>query len=42
MNDAAWLKQTQAFLIDLDGTLYRGKEVIPDAPDFIRWLEKTG
>jgi 4-nitrophenyl phosphatase len=42
VNDVAWLKQTKAFLIDLDGTLYRGKEVIPDAPDFIRWLEKTG
>lgn len=41
-NDPSWLKQTQAFLIDLDGTLYRGKEVIPDAPDFIRWLEETG
>jgi 4-nitrophenyl phosphatase len=42
MNDASWLKKTQAYLIDLDGTLYRGKEVISDAPDFIRWLEQTG
>lgn len=42
MNDASWLQRTEAFLIDLDGTLYRGKEVIPDAPRFIEWLEGTG
>ncbi|HEU4965203.1 MAG TPA: TIGR01457 family HAD-type hydrolase [Bacilli bacterium] len=42
MNEAAWLQNAEAFLLDLDGTLYRGKEVIPDAPDFIRWLEETG
>jgi 4-nitrophenyl phosphatase len=42
MNEARWLQQTEAFLIDLDGTLYRGKKVIPDAPAFIKWLEETG
>ncbi|TCP53278.1 4-nitrophenyl phosphatase [Tumebacillus sp. BK434] len=42
MSDTAWLQETEAFLIDLDGTLYRGKDVIPDAPAFIRWLEATG
>ncbi|ASS77236.1 TIGR01457 family HAD-type hydrolase [Tumebacillus algifaecis] len=36
------MKETEAFLIDLDGTLYRGTEVIPDAPAFICWLEQTG
>lgn len=41
-NETSWLRETEAFLIDLDGTLYRGKEVIPDAPAFIRWLEETG
>jgi 4-nitrophenyl phosphatase len=42
LSETRWLKETEAFLIDLDGTLYRGNEAIPDAPDFIRWLEKTG
>jgi 4-nitrophenyl phosphatase len=41
VNEAAWLKQIKAFLIDLDGTLFRGQEVIPDAPAFIEWLHRT-
>lgn len=41
MTDTSWLKRTEAFLLDLDGTLYRGTEVIPDAPDFLRWLIET-
>lgn len=42
VNDASWLKETEAYLIDLDGTLYRGTEVIPDAPAFVEWLKRTG
>lgn len=42
MNEASWLSQTRAYLLDLDGTLFRGKEVIPDAPAFIEWLKSTG
>lgn len=42
MNDSLWLKQIDAYLIDLDGTLYRGTEVIDDAPEFIKWLQRTG
>jgi 4-nitrophenyl phosphatase len=42
VNELSWLKQTEAFLIDLDGTLFRGTEVIPDAPAFIQWLQDTG
>ena len=30
----------KAYLIDLDGTMYRGNQVIEDAPDFIEWLRK--
>lgn len=30
------------FLIDLDGTLYRGEEKIPDAPPFLHWLRQEG
>ena len=35
----------EGYLIDLDGTMYRGKEKIPAAPSFIRRLHaanKTG
>ena len=28
-----------AFLIDLDGVIYRGNELLPGAKDFISWLE---
>lgn len=28
----------EGYLIDLDGTMYRGKEKIPAAPSFIRRL----
>lgn len=41
MSETLWLKETEAYLIDLDGTLYRGKEVIDDAPEFIKWLQRT-
>lgn len=40
--DLTWLKQTDAYLIDLDGTLYRGNEVIDDAPAFVEWLQSSG
>lgn len=33
------LGKYSAFLLDLDGTIYRGKEVIPEAPRFIEWLK---
>lgn len=33
------MKFYQAYLIDLDGTIYRGNQVIQEAPGFIRWLK---
>ncbi len=36
------MKQYQGFLIDLDGTVYRGKEVIPEAVRFIERLKEEG
>ncbi|BCJ88264.1 TIGR01457 family HAD-type hydrolase [Effusibacillus dendaii] len=30
------------FLIDLDGTIYRGNELLPGAKEFIAWLERIG
>ena len=31
----------KAYFIDLDGTMYKGKERIPTAEDFIRRLQKA-
>lgn len=36
------MKQYRAYLIDLDGTMYRGNQVIEEAPEFIRWLKEKG
>jgi 4-nitrophenyl phosphatase len=32
----------KAYLIDLDGTVYRGGVVIEEAPEFIQWLKRQG
>ncbi|KGA95601.1 HAD family hydrolase [Alkalihalobacillus alcalophilus ATCC 27647 = CGMCC 1.3604] len=36
------MKKYQGFLIDLDGTIYRGKEKIDEAIQFVKELEKRG
>jgi 4-nitrophenyl phosphatase len=36
------MKQYKGYLIDLDGTMYRGTEVIKEAGDFVRRLQKKG
>lgn len=36
------MKRYQAYLIDLDGTMYRGEEVIPEAIIFIKNLNEKG
>lgn len=33
------LQKYNTFLLDLDGTIYRGKEVIAETPKFIEWLK---
>ncbi|CAM3029655.1 TIGR01457 family HAD-type hydrolase [Sporolactobacillus spathodeae] len=35
-------KAYRTFLLDLDGTVYRGKESIPEAVDFVKNLKKKG
>jgi NagD protein len=30
------------YLIDMDGVIYKGSEVIPGAPEFIAWLQDSG
>ncbi|MBA4602763.1 TIGR01457 family HAD-type hydrolase [Thermoactinomyces mirandus] len=34
------MKRYKGYFIDLDGTLFRGDEVIPGAPEFVAWLNK--
>jgi 4-nitrophenyl phosphatase len=36
------MKQYKAYLLDLDGTVYRGSEVIPEAVTFIQYLRAEG
>lgn len=36
------LKNIRCFLLDMDGTFYLGKNLIPGAMDFLEALEKTG
>lgn len=36
------MKQYKGYLIDLDGTMYRGKEVIPEAVHFVKRLKDAG
>lgn len=36
------MKRYKGYLIDLDGTMYRGKEVIKEAGDFVRRLKEKG
>lgn len=35
------MKQYKGYLIDLDGTVYRGNEIIPEAVDFVKRLKKS-
>ena len=36
------LKETKLFLLDMDGTIYLGDEIIPGAIEFINGLQKAG
>jgi 4-nitrophenyl phosphatase len=36
------MKMYRGFFLDLDGTLFRGTEVIPGAIQFVEWLESQG
>lgn len=40
--DRAVLRRIRHFLLDLDGTIYLGKTIIPGAAEFIRFLRDTG
>lgn len=36
------MREYKAYCLDLDGTVFRGREVIPEAADFIERLQKKG
>lgn len=42
MSERIALTELRGFIFDLDGTLYRGNEVIPGAAEFIADLRRTG
>lgn len=35
-----WITDFTTYLIDLDGVVYRGEDLLPGAPEFVRWLNK--
>ncbi|HEV2405739.1 MAG TPA: hypothetical protein VGR88_09810, partial [Ktedonobacterales bacterium] len=36
------MKDFRAFLLDLDGVIYRGDQVLPGAREFVEWADATG
>ncbi len=36
------MKDYQTYLLDLDGVVYRGEQVLPGAREFVAWLDATG
>ncbi len=36
------MKDFRAFLLDLDGVIYRGNQLLPGAREFVEWVDSTG
>src|SRR5258707_12020164 len=36
------MRDFHAFLLDLDGVVYRGEQVLPGAREFVEWADATG
>jgi HAD superfamily hydrolase (TIGR01450 family) len=36
------MKDFRAYLLDLDGVIYRGEQVLPGARDLVEWIDATG
>src|SRR5258707_13966723 len=36
------MRDFRAFLLDLDGVVYRGEQVLPGAREFVEWADATG
>ena len=32
------LRAKAAFICDMDGVIYHGNKLLPDVPEFVRWL----
>ena len=41
MQDLAFLREKKAFICDMDGVIYHGNSLIPNAKAFLEWLEKN-
>src|SRR5215510_13919001 len=36
------MRAFRAFVLDLDGVVYRGEQVLPGAREFVEWADATG
>lgn len=36
------LLQKQGFIIDMDGVIYHGNNLLPEAKEFVNWLKEEG
>lgn len=39
---ATWLSAARGFVLDMDGVLYRGNQLIPEVPEFLNSLRRAG
>lgn len=40
--DLSALRNKNAFICDMDGVIYHGNRIIPNVPEFVRWLRENG
>jgi HAD superfamily hydrolase (TIGR01457 family) len=40
--DSEWLRKVKYFALDMDGTIYLGKKLLPGALDFLQYLRQSG
>src|SRR5262249_11976420 len=36
------MREYRAFLLDLDGVIYRGNQLLPGAREFVEWIDSSG
>ena len=39
MNELAHIRSKAGFIIDMDGVIYHGNQLLPGAPAFVKWLQ---
>jgi NagD protein len=40
-NDPEYIRSKRAFIIDMDGVIYHGNEILPGTVDFVEWLVRS-